>query len=226
MYKFVIKFLFEYGVLRRKNTIEDLKKIIQSQGFEIIVFDPKNFPLDNEQLSVYSKYHDCFTYVGPGGEGKFVFVNKNISDRDKVYLLLHEEAHIYQEHFTGMIGIVHLTDVQLENKANKFASAIFKISRFVHNLQFYCLIAIALLALALIFHLQENNTDTHTYITDDVGSYTIADTDTVYFTEEGEVYHIYKDCYHLSNTRRILSCTLDQCCKPRCCETCLKRNIR
>lgn len=45
----------------------------------------------------------------------------------------------------------------------------------------------------------------------------------VYWTESGEVYHLYKDCQHIRDSIEVFSGTPDSSGKERCCKTCLSR---
>ena len=46
---------------------------------------------------------------------------------------------------------------------------------------------------------------------------------TCYFTEYGEVYHIYKDCYYLKNSKAVYTTTIGQCRHDRMCSACNRR---
>ena len=51
----------------------------------------------------------------------------------------------------------------------------------------------------------------------------IVNMSSVYWTENGEVYHLYKNCQHLKNSTEVFSGTPENSGKERCCKTCLGR---
>ena len=96
--------------------------VLLSQGFNIVFFNS----LYNEDnvanlisalgLSDVIKDRKGFTYVDRNH--RIVFVNEDLSEREKLLVLLHEEGHIYCGHFNekNIIG----RDVTQEYEANEF----------------------------------------------------------------------------------------------------------
>ena len=54
--------------------------------------------------------------------------------------------------------------------------------------------------------------------------YTLVGEDsTCYWCENGEVFHLYKDCFYLARSSSVITSTLQNCPKPRACTYCEKR---
>lgn len=104
-------------------TLENLKSVIQKQGYTIIEF---NNIANNENVSALLTALDLqslatqskgFTYVD--SQRRLVFVHEGLSDDEKLMVLAHEEGHIYCNHLssTPILG----RDVVEEHEANEFA---------------------------------------------------------------------------------------------------------
>lgn len=104
-------------------TLENLKSVIQKQGYTIIEF---NNITNNENVSALLTALDLqslatqskgFTYAD--SQRRLVFVHEGLSDDEKLMVLAHEEGHIYCNHLssTPILG----RDVVEEHEANEFA---------------------------------------------------------------------------------------------------------
>ena len=100
-----------------------IKDIIESQGYTIIKFNA----IDNEEdverileslkLTPYIAKTRAFTFVNE--DYRLVFVNEDLSVDETFQVLLHEEGHIFCEHFSQLNVIGN--DVTHEQEANEFA---------------------------------------------------------------------------------------------------------
>ena len=120
-------------------------------------------------------------------------------------MLLHELGHIYNEHFTAK-GLIHYTGTAKEKKANFFASVQLHLNSVFRTIP--CLI-ILLVCTGLMF-------GNHSYKSSD------KEIEIVYYTQNGEVYHLFDDCYYLKNST-IISGSLESCSKKRICVICEER---
>lgn len=221
-----IKFLREYNLFKERITYVKLKDIIKSQGFIIKEFRDAS-ELTDETLRDYAAHYNCFAFIG--SDKKMVFINAALSERDKLVLLLHEEGHIYNEHFTGITGVIHLTNTQFEKTANDFCTATLKYSGKLSSLAFYIMVGAFVCSVSALTLMRPDTNISNTIIVKNIENETQAPahseeyTQTVYYTSGGEVYHLSKECRYLSNSKEILQGTIRESGKKRCCEGCLKK---
>lgn len=120
-------------------TLNDLKRIIEAQGYTIVFFNP----VDNDpdvamlikiyHLENYVSHCKAFTYAD--SRNRLVFVHEGLSEEETLTVLAHEEGHISCEHLSG--GSIIGQDVVFEKEANEFAQYIcnppfsFRIKRYV-----------------------------------------------------------------------------------------------
>lgn len=105
-----------------KPTLAKLYSVIESQGYMLIEFngidDEKNVEnvIRGLNLTEYAKYTKAFTYANESL--RLVFVHEDLSDDEKLAVLLHEEGHIFCGHIKN--GCILGEDVLQENEANEF----------------------------------------------------------------------------------------------------------
>lgn len=115
------KFQNDFGL--QKVSLENLRSVIQRQGYTIIeynnIFNDENVAalLDALKLEEYCGRTKGFTYAD--SKRRLVFLHEDLSDDEKLMVLAHEEGHIYCNHFCSppILG----RDVVEEHEANEFA---------------------------------------------------------------------------------------------------------
>ncbi len=118
--KLACKFRKEYKI--NKLTASALSEILTKQGYTVVNFnslynEPDVAELINTlNLSDFVKERKGFTYADVNH--RIVFVNEDLSEQEKLLVLLHEEGHIYCGHLSekSIIG----RDVIQEYEANEF----------------------------------------------------------------------------------------------------------
>ena len=114
-------FLKEYRINQLTN--ERLKEIIVSQGYTIIkyskIYNDENVEiiLNTLNLIEYVKYRSAFTYQD--SSNRFVFIEDNLSEKEELILLAHEEGHIYCNHMDERTTMGK--DIADEYDANEFS---------------------------------------------------------------------------------------------------------
>lgn len=106
-----------------KPTLEDMKRIITSQGYTIVEFNAIFNDTDVAAIIENLKLDDLisqskgFTYAD--AKYRLVFVHEDLSDDEKLSVLTHEEGHIFCGHIeeNSYFG----RDVQQEVEANEFS---------------------------------------------------------------------------------------------------------
>ena len=114
-------FLKEYGL--QNVTLENLRAAIQKQGYTIVeynnIFNDENVAalIDALGLENFCERSKGFTYADT--KRRLVFLHEDLSDKEKLMILAHEEGHIYCNHLTStpVLG----RDVVEEHEANEFA---------------------------------------------------------------------------------------------------------
>lgn len=227
MKRYIKKFIIEYSILNQPLSSKIITDIIRSQGFAVIEFSRLDFSnteslLNQLGISEYAKTHDCFTYVCFEADLKYVFINRRITERDRIFPLIHEEGHIYQEHFSQKNGLVHDTDIRKELAANIFGFSILainKISVKIRKFIIYAFFAFIFLCLSLylINHFIKINPNTI------AESLPAAEPVQVYWTERGNYFHLYKDCAALKiYGEEIQTGLISETKKSFCCSRCKK----
>ena len=255
----VNRFWNDYELYNSPLTVSAMEGILKSQGFDVVEVSPNN-PDDIRQLiGVLGLTESCntksgFTYCCK--DTKIVFIKANLSDSDKLFVLLHEEGHILLEHFFHKGNIEH-TDVKHENEANAFAfAAMRKVKRQRFNLRFRAaakdifaiVVFIAVFALVgLVYNAtypasqeaQEITKALETTVKITVSADTeenkkpvtsenlsIEEAEICYWTDSGTVYHLYADCGHIKNSLEVFEGTPTGSGKSRCCSDCMVRRLR
>ena len=132
-------FLKEYGL--QNVTLENLRSAIQKQGYTIVeynnIFNGENVAalIGALGLENFCEGSKGFTYADT--KRRLVFLHEDLSDKEKLMILAHEEGHIYCNHLTStpVLGC----DVIEEHEANEFAQYLLnqglgqQINRFVQK---------------------------------------------------------------------------------------------
>ncbi|MCI8331464.1 MAG: hypothetical protein HFE78_01360 [Clostridiales bacterium] len=238
--KKVKDFIRKYNLHKEPLTREKMMRIIESQGFKVISFSRRNMQSLCQQLvgvlrlREMADSRDAFTYVDQ--EHKIVFLLEGLSDDTAITFLLHEEAHIFLKHLQGepavdmacalFIDSDKDIDVVCETEANCFVMQVkrylhqSKVSRISIRVAQY-VIPIVLLAALCMFVVQKNG---HDDLPVSIGIEEGAAA--CYWTDGGEVYHLYKDCTHIIRSIKIYSGTPQESMKERCCLDCQYRQMK
>lgn len=104
-------------------TVDRITEIIISQGFRIIRFNKVlnennvEILINGLELQDYVNAYSAFTYVDE--RYRLLFLEENLSDDEILILLVHEEGHIYNQHFER--GVLAGENTKDEYEANEFA---------------------------------------------------------------------------------------------------------
>ena len=110
-----------------KATYQSICEILNKQGYEIVLFNSiYNIPDVSSLITALNltdliKERKGFTYAD--ANNRIVFLNEDLSEQEKLIVLLHEEGHIYCGHLNekALIG----RDVIQEYEANEFVHYMF-----------------------------------------------------------------------------------------------------
>lgn len=183
-----------------------LKEIVKNIGFTIIefnnIFNDKDVEtiIQNLGLNETVLRSRGFTYAD--NNYRLVFINEDLNDDEKLYVLSHELGHIVCEHFTG--GPIIGRDVKEEHEANEFSHyllkqgslrklrfAIVKRKRIVMVFASVLFVILALIVAGLVVNKEKS------YYGD------------FYITTTGNKYH-QAECIHVKNKNNIERLTKEQ----------------
>lgn len=239
----------------------EIRKIIESYGFEIVEF---NNEVNNDagillkalDINAGSLQTDGFTFYDK--DHKIVFVREHLSREDELLVLLHEAGHIYMDHLFKD-GIASNTDTAKENEAAYFAIQVKRrldrneraekaksviLNSAIPIAACICLIVLIILTDRLSYRQFDKKAGSGIVSSETVSAVLFDDESSAeqtnsessssiemqsnipelcYWTESGEVYHLYKDCQHIRDSVEVFSGTTENSGKERCCKTCLSR---
>ena len=222
-------FIFKHRLYNGKITPKRLLQIFKSQGFSVIEFSSETDKIIIELgLSEKASNYCCFTYIY--NSSKYIFIKNGLTDRDKIILLLHEEGHIYLEHTAYDDELIHNTSTWKEWQANMFYFTVSAVNRLCRH-GIYLLSVILIIIIAVTATQEFKNQDTGgavTVSTDYIKRIlTEADKDktepnseTVYYTEDSDEYHLYRLCSYLVYRDNVKEGSIEQSKKAKCCEEC------
>lgn len=238
MNKNALHLFFSEELYKGKITARRLESILKTIGFTVITF-PKEDPGSVKLLSAYhlaekARILDCFAYQLR--DDKYIFIQKELSDRDRIPLFLHELGHICYDHLIKPDGAFD-TNVFKELQAHTFCLTVLFLNRVI---RFFRPIVICLFV-ALLFFVVPTDDPTFGRPVSSEPAQVTAQTDPqdpkeeiissdplmqeiVYWSPGGEVYHLDPNCQHLINAIEIQSGTPTDCNKKRCCYSCQKKN--
>ena len=182
--KLAKKFIKKYKL--KGLNLQIILEILQEQGFNIIYYSRSKYHHTYDllhKLNLYevAEHTSCFTHAV--NDNHLVFILEDLSDEDKISVLLHEEGHIFLEHIYKK-GIISNTDIQKEDEANYFKWCVIKELRKIKKqpvLIAACILLVTFIsACMLVNSINSQNTTP----------------DTVYITESGDKYHR-KGCYYI-----------------------------
>lgn len=178
--------------LGTKPSLKILKNIIEANEFTIIEYNKYN---NSEEVSTLIKQlhiedrissENSFLYIN--GKIKFIFLNSDLKESDKIIVLCHEIGHIFDIHISD--SDYSYSSVEREDFANEFShylrhpSLLTKLISFFLRWKFACILALASLFLfASVFYINQDNSTTTPVFSpvESSGEY--------YVTSAGEKYH-------------------------------------
>ena len=195
------EFRKKYGIL--KPTPDELKCIIESQGYSIIefnaIFNDENVAVIIENLKLESLVSTSKGFTYADSNNRLVFVHEDLSVDEAFSVLLHEEGHIFCGHIEENTYIGR--DVQQETEANDFSYCMQnptladKLCYFIKNNKLWLsIVAVVLVACIILFcwFMREERL---------YGDFVV--------TETGNKYH-QSDCNHIKNKNNVRRLTLEE----------------
>lgn len=155
-----------------------------------------------------------------------IFIDDSLPEPKQLFALAHELGHITLSHSPES-----QKKRRQEKEANLFAHYLldtnFRPKRL--NLTISILTGFLCLCISALFMFlpyMDKSAERPTTPSQTVRSSSVSESENArmcYYTEYGEVYHLYSDCYFLKNSKKIYSDSIKNCPKERLCSECDKR---
>lgn len=135
--------LLRYFLFRSTRKVENIERLIRSQGFKIHPFHPEETETHSAKLlymlgaTDYAKSR--YSFIAANDIVKCCFIRRNLCERDRMLLLWHEEAHIINEHLNRS-GYLTNTTVQKEVEANMLLFNVRMQKAMVYAMPLLCLL--------------------------------------------------------------------------------------
>lgn len=191
------KFIRHYGLAKTSLSVESLKKISRSMGYDVSCFNPNSKEhidlLSKIGMQDYAKTHAAFTYAQ--NNKKIIFIVFYSSERDKIYLLLHEIAHLYLNHMHDSSK----SETEKEEEANKFTHYVMKYKTSKIKFTYFIVsICVALLFMICTITYHKKNDSTEKYKPSQIIQITSSSNERVVLvTKTGTKYHLL-DCHYIA----------------------------
>ena len=199
--KVVAEFRKKYGII--KPDLNELRKIISSQGYTVIefnaIYNDANVAAIIEELNLDNLISERKGFTYADASNRLVFLHEDLSYDEKLNVLVHEEGHIFCGHIEEKEFIGR--DVQQEQEANEFAHYLMNPtfldkSRCFIGKHKLCISIVAVLLTVCIVGVSLLAGEQSYY-----GEY--------YVTETGSKYHK-ADCIHIKNKTNIRRLTKEE----------------
>ena len=197
-------FLKEYQL--DQVTLEEIRRTLTGQGYTIVTFnhlvndEPVAALIEALSLEEAVRKSRGFTYADQNH--RLVFVHEDLSEEEERLVLVHEEGHIYCDHFSSLPVIGR--DVAQEHEANEFTHYILnptagrKLGRLIKKRKAGLLLAAAVLVLAVVgLLLLPDRQQPQTAIAE------------YYLTASGDKYHE-QECIFIKNKTNVRQMTREE----------------
>lgn len=208
----------------KKITEKNLIQAISKKGFIVKKYSESAMLLITLGLYDESKRADSVSAIDSNST-VYIFINDTIPDKLRLFTLAHEIGHIVLKHHKDTEH-----SRWQENEADLFAHTF--LSQSSHReLNVPLAIVFLLCAVTIISNVvvTESDKEQIKVASADKNGLTssndpeISSKTVCYFTPNGNVYHLYRDCYYIKNSNKIFCDTYDHTHKDKLCSACKRR---
>lgn len=198
------EFLKEFGL--SQVTLEDLRRVLASQGYTIVefnhIFNEECVAQLIEALRLDEMVEKVKGFTYADSQRRIVFLHEDLSEKEKLLVLAHEEGHIYCNHFS--VAPIIGRDVVEEHEANEFTHYLLNADTgrkfqnvFSRHKQTIAVVAAAAVALTLLVALFAGNQQRQSSRT------------VYYITATGNKYHK-RDCMYIKGKDNVITVTMSE----------------
>ena len=220
-----IKFAKETKLYGKEINLEDLLFASRQKGYIV-----RKYSTSADALILYRIFErakkSSSVCITDKDSNTVIFIDDSLPKQKQLFALAHELGHITLSHSPesqkkrqqekeANLFAHYLLDTNFRPKRMNFAISILTV--------FLCLCISALFILLPYMDksVEGPATPSQTVRTSSVPE--SEDATMCYYTEYGEVYHLYSDCYFLKNSKKVYSVSIKNCPKERLCSECDKR---
>ena len=152
----------------------------------------------------------------------YIFIDDALPEYKQMFALAHEIGHNVLEH-------VPTTEkkTQQEHEADLFAHYLLDTKAGVKNITkvigFFSVILCLCIITITVLYPKTNTPQSVQSVSVSSASSPVVDCTICYHTKYGEVYHIYRDCSYIRNSKTVYTSTISTCGKERMCSRCEQR---
>lgn len=216
------KFRSKYKI-NNKTTLSYLKLVIHKLGCNLSTYSDEAIKLATLNLSNKAKTAPALSDMDNFGNIT-VFYNDQLPIPVQRIALAHELGHIV----LGHLRLKHIGNKQ-ERAADKFVEYLLspKEHKFGTLIQLNCIILCICLCIIALCIVSDTSEPTQPQsVPNESYSNSINDDTICYYAQHSEVYHLYRDCYYLKNSKTIYTDTVGNCDKERLCSACKRKKYK
>lgn len=211
--------------INSKSSLEYLKLVIHKLGYNLSTYSEEKLKLIRLKREKEMQTAPALTIIDSNCNIT-VYYNDKLSPIVQRFALAHEIGHIVLNHKHRNIN-----GKKQEYEADRFAEYLLApySSAKLNALQINCLILCACLCVVMIYSVfREETSDTslssQATAPEQNNAETTNNNQLCYYTKSGEVYHIYRDCYYIKNSKNVTCNTISNSNKKRLCSACEDRH--
>lgn len=223
-----IKFTKTIRLHNRNINLKNLSAAVSKRNFAVRKYSTSDTLLVSFGLYDEAQDADALSFIDENGIGH-IFIDDSMPEQKQLFALAHELGHILLKHDPKKQG-----KRQFEREANLFAHYLLDSDYDIKRL--FAIIKALIVVLCLLFSLifcllcysipnkkqgsEKMQTSSNNLPPYDKNNYTT----TYYYTPNGEVYHIYRDCQYIRNSNVVYTTSTNIDGIERICSVCEKRN--
>lgn len=222
-----IKFSCKHHLSGKEVTFERLLKVSRQEGYIVKYYSTADMQL--VLLDLYDRAKNSSSVSCKDESGNVcIFIDDSMSDDEQLFALAHEIGHIILEH--KPVKNKKLKGKQ-EREANLFAHYLItkssqRLDKAINSIFGILICCILGVMLVMMGSPDKEGTPTVNYYTQEKVSgaaHQITDSTVCYLARYSTVYHTYKDCSYLKNSKTVYETTVGECGKDRLCSRCAAR---
>ena len=215
------KFRSNYKI-NNKTDLTRIKKIIHICGYNLSTYSEERFKLISLKLWTEAQTAPAISVID-SNKNITVYYNDKLPSIVQRFALAHELGHIKLRHIHR-----NLKGPRQEREADKFAEYILSPQNNdkIALIQIDCLIIMAclcILSIGYIFNTSKYQATQQNNFIEQSISETMTDSTVCYYARYSQVYHLYRDCYYLKNSKTVYTNTVNRCNIDRLCSACKRR---
>lgn len=212
-----ITFLHQNHLFYKEVTFKKLLTVARKNGYIIKKYSSSGSLMILLNIYDRAKKSSSVSLIDENSN-TYIFLDDKLPASKQLFALAHEIGHIKLEHSASSDK-----SRRQEREANLFAHYILDTAPQKLDTAIKFLTGFLCLCITVTTVFYANKTSTKPL--KDNNSVIKIENDTIcYFTEYGSVYHLYRDCSYLNNSKKVYTSTIGKCTKKTLCSRCEDKN--